>query len=42
MMDHGLVERLCCFEISKRLWYAEATLGYFRAYSAGWGDFTTD
>lgn len=23
-------------------WQAEATLGYFRAYSAGWGDFTTD
>jgi uncharacterized protein YbjT (DUF2867 family) len=23
-------------------WQAEATLGYFRAYSAGWGDFTTE
>jgi uncharacterized protein YbjT (DUF2867 family) len=23
-------------------WQAEATRGYFRAYAAGWGDFTTD
>lgn len=23
-------------------WQAEATYGYFRAYAAGWGDFTTD